>query len=56
MVGGGASVKMIQQNGQNVEHYRKVPKFLDAKKLSCNLPKIQTKRPNRKGILSKWCK
>ena len=24
--------------------YRKVPKF--ARKLSCNLPKIQTKRPN----------
>ena len=26
--------------------YRKVPKFLDARKLCCNLPKIQTKRPN----------
>ena len=26
--------------------YRKVPKFSDAKKLCCNLPKIQTKRPN----------
>ena len=25
---------------------RKVPKFLDARKLCCNLPKIQTKRPN----------
>ena len=25
--------------------YRKVPKFLDARKLCCNLPKIQTKRP-----------
>ena len=23
-----------------------VPKFSDAKKLCCNLPKIQTKRPN----------
>ena len=23
----------------------KVPKFLDARKLCCNLPKIQTKRP-----------
>ena len=31
-----------------LEHnkYRKVPKFSDAKKLKCNLPKIQTKRPN----------
>ena len=26
--------------------YRKVPKFLDARKLGCNLPKIQTKSPN----------
>ena len=26
--------------------YRKVPKFTDARKLCCNLPKIQTKRPN----------
>ena len=26
--------------------YRKVPKFSEAKKLCCNLPKIQTKRPN----------
>ena len=25
--------------------YRKVPKFLDARKLCCNHPKIQTKRP-----------
>ena len=27
-------------------HYRKVPNFSDARKLRCNLPKIQTKRPN----------
>ena len=27
-------------------HYRKVPKFSDARKLCCNLPKIQEKRPN----------
>ena len=26
--------------------YCKVPKFLDTRKLYCNLPKIQTKRPN----------
>ena len=26
--------------------YRKVPKFLDARKLCCNLTKIQTNRPN----------
>ena len=29
-----------------MEKYRKVPKFLDARKLCCNLPKTQTKRPN----------
>ena len=28
--------------------YRKVPKFWDARNLCCNLPKIQTKRPNIK--------
>ena len=28
--------------------YRKVPKFSDARNLCCNLPKIQTKRPNLK--------
>ena len=26
--------------------YRRVPKFSDARKLCCNLPKIQGKRPN----------
>ena len=26
--------------------YRKVPKFSDASKLCCNLPKIQKKNPN----------
>ena len=26
--------------------YRNVPKFLDARKLNCNLPKIEEKRPN----------
>ena len=26
--------------------YRKVPKFSDTRKLCCNLPKIQEKRPN----------
>ena len=28
--------------------YRKVTKFSDARKLRCNLPKIQTKRPNHR--------
>ena len=28
--------------------YRKVPKFLNARKFCCNLPKIQTKRPNHR--------
>ena len=26
--------------------YLKVPKFSDARKFCCNLPKVQTKRPN----------
>ena len=34
----------IEMNGNIV--YRKVPKFSDARKLCCNLPKIQEKRPN----------
>ena len=29
-----------------IDLYRKVPKFWDAKKICCNIPKIQTKRPN----------
>ena len=36
---------------QNV--YHKVPKFSDARKLCCNLPKIQTKRPNPKVFCQK---
>ena len=30
--------------------YRKVPKFLDTRKLCCNLPKIQTERQNLKNF------
>ena len=30
--------------------YRKVPKFSDTRKLCCNLPKIQTKRPKLRGF------
>ena len=33
--------------------YRKVPKFSDTRKLCCNLPKIQTKRPNFRVIYQK---
>ena len=31
---------------KEIAKYRKIPKVSDAKKLCCNLPKIQTKRPN----------
>ena len=31
-------------------NYRKVPKFSDARKLCCNLAKIQTKRQNFRGF------
>ena len=33
--------------------YRKVPKFLDARKLCWNLPKIETKMPNLRIFLPK---
>ena len=33
--------------------YCKVPKFSDAGKLCCNLPKIETKRPNLKVFCQK---
>ena len=33
--------------------YRKVPKFSDARKLCCNLPKIQTKRTNLRVLCQK---
>ena len=33
--------------------YHKVPKYWDARKLCCNLPKIQTKRPNHSLICQK---
>ena len=36
---------MVKGHGQNTK-YCKVPKFSDARKLRCNLPKNQTKRPN----------
>ena len=40
------------QNSRN-QRYRKVPKFSDARKRRCNLPKIQTKRPNLRVFLQK---
>ena len=33
--------------------YHKVPKFLDTRKLCCNLPKIQEKRPNLRVFYQK---
>ena len=32
--------------GHYLVYYRKVPKFSDARKLRCNLPKMQEKSPN----------
>ena len=40
----------------NSNEYRKVPKFSDARKFCCNLPKIQTKRPNLRVFCQKRCK
>ena len=36
--------------------YRKVPKFLDPRKLCCNLPKTRTKRPNLRVFRQKDAK
>ena len=36
-----------------LSHYRKVLKFSDTRKLCCNLPKIQTKRPNLRVCFQK---
>ena len=36
----------IKQQQNKTELYRKVPKFSDARKLCCNLSKIETKSPN----------
>ena len=33
--------------------YRKTPKFSNARKLSCNTPKIQIKGPNLRAFLQK---
>ena len=41
MVCPGLTVRKLR-----LSQYRKVPKFLDARKLCCNLLKIQTKRAN----------
>ena len=39
-------LKLHETKIENVQKYRKVLKFSDAKKLCCNQPEIQTKRPN----------
>ena len=38
---------------REVSEHRKVHKFWDAKNLCCNLPKIQTQRPNHRVFLLK---
>ena len=38
---------------QKLGIYCKAPKFLDARKLCCNLPKIQENRPNLWVLLQK---
>ena len=44
LIGGTSTSCQCQRNFPQA--YRKVPKFSDARKLCCNLPKIQEKRPN----------
>ena len=38
------------EGSQLVLTYHNVPKFSDARKLCCNLPKIQTERPNLRVV------
>ena len=40
------STSQQSSEGECIKTYRKVPKFWNARKLCCNVPKIQTKRPN----------
>ena len=40
--------KSVEQELKGEDNYCKVPKFSDARKLCCNLSKIQTRRPNLK--------
>ena len=42
----GSSKTSASSGRSKASCYHKVPKFSDAKNLCCNLPKIQTKRPN----------
>ena len=37
---------MLEADNLAMHYYRKVPKYLDTRKICCNLPKIQTKRQN----------
>ena len=43
---GNINFMMKQGNLLIILKYRKIPKFSDARKRCCNLPKIQTKMPN----------
>ena len=40
------STSQQSSEGECIKTYRKVSKFWDARKICCNLPKTQTKRPN----------
>ena len=40
--------RTYKQVGESLWEYSKVPKFSDARKLCCNLPKIQNQRSNLK--------
>ena len=47
-------LSIIRTKANNVDpDYRKVPKFSDARKLCCNLPKIQRERPNLRILCQK---
>ena len=43
----------MSENLGLLKYYCKVPKFSDTRKLRCDLPKIQTKRPNLRAFRQK---
>ena len=48
-----ASMHNVSPDSLLSDIYRKVPKFSDARKLWCNLPKMQEKRPNLRVFVKK---
>ena len=50
---GLAAIEKCGDSALNVSEYHKAPKFSNARKLCCNLPKIQTKSSNLRVFYQK---